>query len=492
MYISLIVVLGLRATSVTTHTMTLSWGPPIHLIPVNYKISYNAYKEFVDAQGVTQNAKIPTVTILVSHKANEYVIKELSPFTTYHVNVSAIPSDRNYRPPAKITVTTQMAAPQPMVKPDFYGVRKASGGELTVFLPQASEEYGPISHYYVVVIPNSNASNVNFPDQYNTADLNRPPKGGDDSHPYIAAKFLQRSIPYTFVLGNGDNYEGYINKPLKPQTMYKIFVRAYVDTPQKHLYTSSPFSPELSLDMMQEPPGPPPERPRPGDHPGGGTGNPKKHRKSTMTTTIVAIILAAIFVIFLVILICVLRKRKQNQKQPLGEQGAVMTPLMSGFRDMNNAGNGAGNGAGGMEGMAVNSGNGIGGIATTDPVELRRLNFQTPGMMSHPPIPVPELATHIDLLKMNDNMKFSQEYESIEPGQQFTWDNSSMEINKPKNRYANVIAYDHSRVVLQPIDGIPGSDYINGNYCDGYRKQNAYIATQVCVKIQSIFLLANF
>ncbi|XP_059485585.1 receptor-type tyrosine-protein phosphatase S-like, partial [Neocloeon triangulifer] len=66
----------------------------------------------------------------------------------------------------------------------------------------------------------------------------------------------------------------------------------------------------------------------------------------------------------------------------------------------------------------------------------------------------------------------------IEPGQQFTWDNSSLEVNKPKNRYANVIAYDHSRVVLQSEHGVPGSDYINANFCDGYRKPNAYIATQ--------------
>uniref|UniRef100_A0A8C1T6X3 Receptor-type tyrosine-protein phosphatase S n=1 Tax=Cyprinus carpio TaxID=7962 RepID=A0A8C1T6X3_CYPCA len=127
----------------------------------------------------------------------------------------------------------------------------------------------------------------------------------------------------------------------------------------------------------------------------------------------------------------------------------------------------------------------------TDPVELRRLNFQTPGKSAchqpgfhesrlniHPPIPVMELADHIERLKANDNLKFSQEYESVDPGQQFTWEHSNLEVNKPKNRYANVIAYDHSRVLLSAIDGIPGSDYINANYIDGYRKQNAYIATQ--------------
>eukprot|EP00057_Strongylocentrotus_purpuratus_P000931 XP_001187151.2 PREDICTED: receptor-type tyrosine-protein phosphatase delta [Strongylocentrotus purpuratus] len=99
-------------------------------------------------------------------------------------------------------------------------------------------------------------------------------------------------------------------------------------------------------------------------------------------------------------------------------------------------------------------------------------------MMSHPPIPVSQFQEHIERLKGNDAMLFSQEYESIEPGQQFTWDHSNLETNKPKNRYANVIAYDHSRVILSPMEGLPGSDYTNANYCDGYRKQNAYIATQ--------------
>lgn len=35
------------------------------------------------------------------------------------------------------------------------------------------------------------------------------------------------------------------------------------------------------------------------------------------------------------------------------------------------------------------------------------------GMASHPPIPILELADHIERLKANDNLKFSQEYEVI-------------------------------------------------------------------------------
>ena len=117
-----------------------------------------------------------------------------------------------------------------------------------------------------------------------------------------------------------------------------------------------------------------------------------------------------------------------------------------------------------------------------EPVEIRRSqppSQQPPTSISNfPPIPIEEFATHLERLKASDNYKFSQEYESIDPGEQFSWENSKLECNKTKNRYANVVAYDHSRVILRTIDGVAGSDYINANYLDGYRKQNAYIATQ--------------
>ncbi|XP_063915397.1 tyrosine-protein phosphatase Lar isoform X6 [Zophobas morio] len=441
--------LNLRAHEVSTHSMTLTWSPPIRLNPIKYKISFDAIKEFVDSQGITQTQKIERSEILLGDDIRTYTINNLSPFTTYNVNVSAIPTDYSYRPPTKITVTTQMAAPQPMVKPDFYGV--VNGEEIHVILPQASEEYGPISHYYLVVVPEDKTQANKNPDQFLTGTLieNKEKALTNPNLPYIAAKFPQRNIPYTFHLGTGEDNDGFTNFKLQRGRRYRIFVRAVVDTPQKHLYTSSPFSEYLSLDMREVPPGDPPLRPNP-NVPTDNDVKVSSHRKEAGVLWIIGPIIAALLLSLIFVIVFIYRKRRQPCKTP--DQAAVTRPLIP--ADLNSS------------------------IAPSDPVEMRRLNFQTPAMISHPPIPILELANHIERLKANDNLKFSQEYESIEPGQQFTWDHSNMDVNKPKNRYANVIAYDHSRVILPPEEGILGSDYINANYCDGYRKHNAYVATQ--------------
>jgi netrin-G3 ligand len=74
-----------------------------------FQISFDAVKEFVDSQGITQMQNVPRRIIMLEPTVLSHTINELSPFTTYNVNVSAIPSDHQYRPPTKITVTTQMA-----------------------------------------------------------------------------------------------------------------------------------------------------------------------------------------------------------------------------------------------------------------------------------------------------------------------------------------------------------------------------------------------
>lgn len=54
----------------------------------------------------------------------------------------------------------------------------------------------------------------------------------------------------------------------------------------------------------------------------------------------------------------------------------------------------------------------------------------------------------------------------------------SLTCNRSKNRLANILPYESTRVQLLSTRGIEGSDYINASFIDGYRQKGAYIATQ--------------
>ncbi|KAH3779185.1 hypothetical protein DPMN_180665 [Dreissena polymorpha] len=51
-------------------------------------------------------------------------------------------------------------------------------------------------------------------------------------------------------------------------------------------------------------------------------------------------------------------------------------------------------------------------------------------------------------------------------------------VNAEKNRYKDMYAYDHCRVVLDIVDSKQGSDYINACFIEGFFKKRAYIASQ--------------
>ncbi|KAM8843553.1 protein tyrosine phosphatase receptor type Db isoform 11-T13 [Synchiropus picturatus] len=316
---------------------------------------------------------------------------------------------------------------------------------VTVQLPIV-QTTAKVRGYYVVVVPLKKQRGGKFqnpwedPDQMNLDELLREinrtsvsralrirrQAAQSDPRAYISAHF--KTLPMEFTLGDGRNIGDFRNRPLLNGQEYVFFVLALLDLSENTMFATSPYSdPVTSSDVDPQP----------------------RVDEEEGLLWVVGPVLAVIFIVCIVIAI-LLFKSKPDRKRAEAEGRKASFPCSKAMSSHH----------------------------PTDPVELRRINFQTPGMASHPPIPLSELADNIERLKANDNLKFSQEYESIDPAQQFTWENSNLEVNKPKNRYANVIAYDHSRVILSSIEGVPGSDYVNANYVDGYRRQNAYIATQ--------------
>nr|XP_028690283.1 receptor-type tyrosine-protein phosphatase delta isoform X28 [Macaca mulatta] len=350
-------------------------------------------------------------------------------------------------------VTAKTAPDVLRTKPAFIGKTNLDG-MITVQLPEVPANEN-IKGYYIIIVPLKKSRGKfikpwESPDEMELDELlkeisrkRRSIRYGREVElkPYIAAHF--DVLPTEFTLGDDKHYGGFTNKQLQSGQEYVFFVLAVMEHAESKMYATSPYSdPVVSMDLDPQP----------------------ITDEEEGLIWVVGPVLAVVFIICIVIAILLYKSSKPDRKRAESDSRKSSIPNSKEIPSHH----------------------------PTDPVELRRLNFQTPGsddsgypgnlhsssMASHPPIPILELADHIERLKANDNLKFSQEYESIDPGQQFTWEHSNLEVNKPKNRYANVIAYDHSRVLLSAIEGIPGSDYVNANYIDGYRKQNAYIATQ--------------
>ncbi|XP_031666790.1 receptor-type tyrosine-protein phosphatase S-like isoform X5 [Oncorhynchus kisutch] len=407
----------------TKTSVLLTWEFPESPYPYHFTVEYNRQKMEVDA------------------KLRKAVIPNLQPDTDYDFKIT---SSEGNMGGLRHRIHAKTSPPIAIRRPEIDHTRDTET-TITIILPSLENRI-PVKNLYVVVVPLRRTRGVirhlKSPDEMDLEELlkdssqrqreSRQQKQVDLRRAYISALFTPATLPAFFTLGDQLDYGGFENRALEPGQEYVFFILAELNGTTVKMYADSPYT---------EPVIAPDSDPQPMD---AGDG----------LIWVVGPVLAVVFIICIVIAILLYKNNKPDSKRKDSEPGTKSL--------LCNA-----------EMMAHHP---------TDPVEMRRINFHTPGMMSHPPIPITELAEHTEILKANDSLRLSQEYESIDPSQQFTWEHSNLEVNKPKNRYANVIAYDHTRVVLAPIEGsspdILGSDYINANYIDGYRKQNAYIATQ--------------
>ncbi|XP_035294819.1 receptor-type tyrosine-protein phosphatase F isoform X4 [Cricetulus griseus] len=417
-----------RVAAAMKTSVLLSWEvPDSYKSAVPFKILYNGQSVEVDGHSMRK------------------LIADLQPNTEYSfVLMNRGSSAGGLQHLVSIRTAPDLLPHKPLPASAFI-----EDGRFSLSMPQVQDP-SLVRWFYIVVVPIDRVGGNLLAPRWNTPEeleldelLEAIEQGGEEQRrrrrqaerlkPYVAAQVDE--LPDTFTLGDKKNYRGFYNRPLSPDLSYQCFVLASLKEPMdQKRYASSPYSDEIVVQVT-----------------------PAQQQEEPEMLWVTGPVLAVILIILIVIAILLFKRKRTHSPSSKDEQSI-------GLKDS----------------LLAHS---------SDPVEMRRLNYQTPGssapscpnissMRDHPPIPITDLADNIERLKANDGLKFSQEYESIDPGQQFTWENSNSEVNKPKNRYANVIAYDHSRVLLTSIDGVPGSDYINANYIDGYRKQNAYIATQ--------------
>ncbi|XP_062961729.1 receptor-type tyrosine-protein phosphatase F isoform X3 [Cynocephalus volans] len=405
-----------RVAAAMKTSVLLSWEvPDSYKSAIPFKILYNGQSVEVDGHSMRK------------------LIADLQPNTEY----SFVLMNRGSSAGGLQHLVSIRTAPDLLPHKPLLASAYIEDGRFTLSMPHVQDPT-LIRWFYIVVVPIDRVGGSMLAPRWSTpeeleldelleaieqdGEERRRRRQAEQLKPYVAAQV--DVLPETFTLGDKKSYRGFYNRPLSPDLSYQCFVLASLKEPvDQKRYASSPYSDEIVVQVT-----------------------PAQQQEEPEMLWVTGPVLAVILIILIVIAILLFKRKRTHSPSSKDEQSI-------GLKDS----------------LLAHS---------SDPVEMRRLNYQTPGMRDHPPIPITDLADNIERLKANDGLKFSQEYESIDPGQQFTWENSNLEVNKPKNRYANVIAYDHSRVILTSIDGVPGSDYINANYIDGYRKQNAYIATQ--------------
>ncbi|XP_034415827.1 receptor-type tyrosine-protein phosphatase mu-like isoform X5 [Cyclopterus lumpus] len=474
--------------------ISLSWREPLQTYGLmrQYEISYKALSSFdTEFDLSNQSGK-------VFKRANEtsHVFSGLYPGSTYSFTIRAS-TVKGFGPPVITQFTTKISAPL-MPAYDQESPLNQTDSTVTVLLKPAQSRGAPVSKYQVVVEeerPRRQRRGTAeilrcypVPIHFQNATLL-------NSQYYFSAELLMSELraPLPFSIGDNRTYSGYWNAPLLPHKSYGIYYQAV-----------STANGETKIDCVRV------------ATKGAATRKPEPEQEKQSDHTVkiagaIAGILLFIIIFLGVILLMKKRKLAKKRKETLSSR-QEMTLMVNNSQHTTMVDTHTHT----LNGRTVSSPSSFtlktNTISTTIPnsyypdpfvptailddshtltsetsslvqshykqreSEREALPYQT-GQL-HPAIRVADLLQHITQMKCAEGYGFKEEYESFFEGQSAPWDSAKKDENRMKNRYGNIIAYDHSRVRLQPQDGDGGSDYINANYVDGYHRPNHYIATQ--------------
>ncbi|XP_022171232.1 tyrosine-protein phosphatase 10D isoform X2 [Myzus persicae] len=257
----------------------------------------------------------------------------------------------------------------------------------------------------------------------------------------------------------------YCNGPLKPGTIYRVKVRAFTANDK---FTDTMFSFPIQTDQDN-------------------TSAP------TSATAIVLSVVVGLPAAFILIAVCAAlatgsgRSRwflcgsgkSRIMKSSVGggkRQAGTGQRRITGGKFLDNSStrnlNGGGRG-GGRGGDMINSSN------------VQQQQQLSCDLQISRPVRVDRFGEHYAQMSADSDFRFSEEFEDLKHAAAAAATNggttttaADLPCNRPKNRFTNILPYDHSRFKLQPVDDEEGSDYINANYVPGHNSVREFIVTQ--------------
>ncbi|XP_075528849.1 receptor-type tyrosine-protein phosphatase kappa-like isoform X2 [Dermacentor variabilis] len=440
-----------RSNLVTAQTRESKPGPPSHVSAGerNESAVIITWKEPSLPNGIILGYRVTLVNRQLQSTENNMSIEvpadgrqaqfiDLTPGTGYVAQVEARTA-AGYGTPMEITIHTRPRLPVIGTKVELRTVDETA---ITLQLSRANDEPDDIKAYYVLVQRHDQARNRS---RRSTHGSKSGDSGGGGLHEwtegtpdyneslatnlsfYMAAKMTPEEVRSRgdFTVGDGLYYGGYYNAPLVPESTYSVGLAAEVDFEGDT---------RISYRLLSEPV------------------TVRKQQPVGRGSTPIAVIVIVVILMVVLIVAAWKWRKKIIGRLPRTFPHKPATPASD------------------AASLSI--------VEESDGLEfeMEEIGNGNGTETSSKPLPVSDLQDYVQRMLACDGLK--SEFIRQPKGRQYPTIEAQRTENKVKNRYGNLLAYDHSRVRLKPIPGVSFSDYINASYIDGYCRPKRYIATQ--------------
>uniref|UniRef100_H2Y4Y3 protein-tyrosine-phosphatase n=1 Tax=Ciona savignyi TaxID=51511 RepID=H2Y4Y3_CIOSA len=474
-------------TFINETSIALQWAQPLSPNGVldGYEVSYRGIR----SHDPTFQAQNDNGYIQEKGDKTNLVLTGLHPGTRFAISIRAH-TKAGFSNGTEIVASTDIAAPRMPQYPDPLDPtnKTITPTTIEILLKPADTNGAPITNYYIIIeeVQTLLLSGATSGKQWSLlptttrlrAWLNQSP----NRSAYAGAKFDPSELTQVreFVVGGESSTDGFTNPPLDPNKDYKIYVRAESGVGRDVKVNCVLVALKDDKSTAVVPP---------------GEKDASQQEQVMLYAAVGGAVVALLIISIVIILIVVKYKSKHLHKTEVVnpfEVRMMMSEVNSPGHTLlptNQTQEGSLDRRALMPDVVGYEHQGTWGLWGITLVSNYMEKASENGA-SYPAAPstderfalrVDDFHVHVSQMKATGGYGFREEFASFPDGPTAPWTVAEMPQNRVKNRYGNIMSYDHSRVVLEPLAGHEEeyeSDYINASYVNGYKKPGMYVATQ--------------